>query len=589
MNSTTESKANSETEKTKEENKEKKKEFNWFEASAEFGFEDIEETQKPQTLVKKTNKILIPFFLSLLGISITGIVILTFLPRNLRYIGGYSLKHIFLIVSLVSFLFLLCKLLVHAGFVFIKDHISNNKIVHNKRFKLEVTLGVWLFMLLTLGIRLEKDIPWARYILERIFACGFLTILAFVGKGLLISTFRSHFLSSSLKDKAKDVEIKEKIINTMREFCYEDAEDTADPAFAACFLVSCLQDEDSDEIGPNTNSGMEFIKGDIDTIIGDAFTTSIFQKKQLSQHEMLCLARDVFNKCSKDNESITFNDFCEIFPNAQTAVQAFLYFDTMNTKIISKKEMRDTLGHFYYDRANLQTTYNSLSNFVEVLDNLATIITIIPLILLYLILLNLPIKQIITFSFSSALILNFLISSIAKDFFSNATFILTHPFDIGDEVSIDGKDYVIYRTSLYKTEVLGVDGGKISFLNNVLGTKKLINMTRAPQKLIHISFKLDSKITTEQFKIIKKQMLIYLRENSDIFYETFTIQSETEASCKLEGLNCILVVRCKSIGNRMAKLELKIELVKCLKDILNDIEQQNALSPESISTIHASS
>ncbi|KAI5184795.1 hypothetical protein NEHOM01_0397 [Nematocida homosporus] len=544
-----------------------KKEFDWFEDTAEFGFEDVEEHPAETKWAKSIYKKLTPFSMGVIGVSLFITGILYFIPRHLIYVKGYSLMHVCFVAAFLAFIFLMAKLLVHVVFVIIKDNISNNKVFHSKRVKLEVTCGIWIFSFIPIGIYLNSRVPWARALLDKLFACGIISLLIIICKNIFMEMFRTYFLASALKKKSKDVEIKERIINSMRDFCYDETGETSDDKLISCFLVNCFEDEDDD---PNNNLGMEFVKGDMDNIIGDLFTTSIFQKKQLSQHEIFCLARDTFLKCSKDGEYITFNSFCEIFPNAQTAVQAFLYFDTDNAKKISKKDIRDTLAMFHYDRKNLQTTFENLNRFVKLLDNLATIVVCIPLLFLYLIVLGLPIRQLAALGLSSAVVLNFLISSVIKDFYWNASFILTHPFDIGDEVIIDGKDYTIYGSSLYKTEVLSNNGGKISFLNKVLGTKNIVNMTRAPQKLIHVNFQLTPQTTPEKFKELKRGLLVYLRSKSEIFYETFTIQSESEASCKLEGHNCVLIVRYKSINNRMAKLEVKLDLVRFLKDILQN-------------------
>ncbi|EHY66903.1 uncharacterized protein NESG_02447 [Nematocida ausubeli] len=545
--------------------------FNWFEDTADFGFEDVDDLPKHKSITKTISKRIIPATAVLIGLGILSLVLLNFIPLRMREVHGFLLKHIIILIIILAFLLILTKLVIHGAYILCRDNITDNNILHNKKLKLKIVFGCWFFEMIPVGIQISGYIPWARTILDRIFVCGFLSILALIGKGILIELFRERFLSGSLKDKAKDVEIKNRIINTMREYCYEEQSEEIEQRLSSCFLVSCLNG-DEDDASQNNNEGMDFIKGDVDSVIGDVFTKSIFEKNQMTQHEILSLARDVFTKCSKNQKYITFNDFCEIFPSSQAAIQAFLYFDISDDKNISRKEIRDTLGMFHYNRKNLQTSFHSLNNFIVVLDNLALIVTIIPLIVLYLIVLGFPVKQLLAFSLSSALILNFFISGVAKDFWLNTSFVITHPYDIGDDVIIDGKDYVIYRTSLYKTEVLAIDGGKISFLNKALWNKSIINMTRAPHKLIHITFSLTPLISKEKFKVMKKHILQYLRAKNDIFYETFTIQSETETVCKIQGHTCVLVTRCRSLGSKMAKLEQKIELVRYLKELLKELK-----------------
>ncbi|KAI5165552.1 hypothetical protein NEIRO03_0455 [Nematocida sp. AWRm78] len=549
--------------------KKEEEEFNWFEETADFGFDDIDDLPKHKSITKKINKLILPAGAALIVTCFFGIFVLNFIPARLREFYGYSFKHILILTSILTFFLILTKLIIHGLYILIRDNITDNRIMHNKRLKVELTFGAWFFEMIPLGIYLNNYIPWAQKILDKMFLCGFLSVLAFIGKGILMELFRERFLAKSLKKKAKDIEVKNRIVNAMREYCYEEHTEEIEQPLGSCFFVSCMTGEDEELVD---STGMEFVRGDVDRVVGDIFTASIFDKNQLTQHELLALARDVFMKCSKNQNHITFDDFCEIFPTSQAAIQAFLYFDVGESKTISKKGIRDTLGMFYYDRKNLQTSFESLNNFVHVLDNLATVVTIVPLIVIYLIVLGFPIKQLLAFSLSSALILNFFVSGIAKDFCLNASFVITHPYDIGDDVIINGKDYVIYRTSLYKTEVLAIDGGKISFLNKALAAKSIINMTRAPHKLMHISFNLKPEISKSKFKVIKKHILHYLRAKNEIFYETFTIQSQSESVCKVQGHACVLVTRYRSISSKMAKLEQKIELVRYVKELLTELK-----------------
>ncbi|KAI5191261.1 hypothetical protein NECID01_1373 [Nematocida sp. AWRm77] len=555
------------SERGKEKEKEKEKEFNWVEETAEFGFEDIDGKTSSRSWAKIISKKSVPVFTGILAVALCLLVFQSFLPDTITKFQGYSLKDILVTTAILSLLFLVVKLIVHCLFIVVKDNLSNNKILHNKEFKLEIAVMLWCFFLLPIGYNLRNYIPWIRRFSEKLFICVLLTDIAFIIKSICIEMFKIYFLSTSLKSKAKDIEIKEKIIESMQNYAYGGIEEESLNMFAPCFIVSFLKDSE-DEDDPNTNLGMEFIQGDVGEVFGDMFTTSIFQKRKLSQRETMHLARDVFTKCSSDKDVVSFNDFCEIFSSPQEAVQAFLYFDTGDMKQITKKDMRDTLIGFHYDRENLNVTYNSLIKFVSVIDNLMSVVVLIPILFLYLVVFKMPIKQIITLSLSSALVLNFFVSGLLKDFYLNASFIITHPFDIGDEVTIDGKDYIIYRISLYHTEVLSMAGGKITFLNKVLCTRNIVNMSRAPQKLVHISFSLDPNITPAQFKNIKKDLLIYLRNREETFYESFTIQSESEANCHMEKLNCTLITRCKTLGSRMSKLQLKIELIDRFKEIL---------------------
>ncbi|KAI5173005.1 hypothetical protein NEFER03_1998 [Nematocida sp. LUAm3] len=546
----------------------KDKEFDWFEETAEFGFNEQDHIPAQADWLKNFSQKLIPRCLGIMSFFFCLSLLFFFFPHNLRVVHGVNIQHVF---YLIIFLFLFLAIftgIIRILFIVLRDHLPDNRLLHNKKLQLDIIFGIWIFFFLPVGYHLRKRAAWATKLLERMFLSGIITLVVLVCKNVGISMFRTYFLTNALKDKVKEIEVKDRIIETMQEYCYNETEEEPEQSVISCFLLGgCLTDADDSGNIEGTNANNR----EVQSVIGDLFRVSIFQKKSLTQHEVRALAKDTFNKCSSDGEVVTFNEFCNIFPSPQVAIQAFLYFAIDNSKAVTKKEMRDSLTRFHYEKKNLQQTYNSLVNFIQVMDTLATILFILPLIFIYLLILGLPIRQFVTFSLSSAILLNFLISGVAKDLYLNASFALSHPFDIGDEVVIDKIDYVIHNFSLYKTEVLEQSGGKITFLNKNLWNKSMVNMSRAPKKLIHISFQLNSTITPVEFKLLKKNLLLYLREQSDVFYESFTIQSQAESVCKIEKMDCVLIVRYKFTNTRMNKLELKIQLVQVLNSFLSNI------------------
>lgn len=545
-------------------------EFNWFEDIAEFGFSDSEEgVERTKSLANEVNKKVVPVSLALFASSVAAIFLLRILPGSIQRIGPYSLSHVFFLVAALSLMLAAIKLLMHCAMVVIRDNFADSQLIHNKTLRMYVEATLWLFSMVPLGIEADPYIPWARKALGLVFTCGIIAVGAFFLKSVALDIFRTRFLVGTLKKKAKNMDLKYQIISAMQSYCYEEVEENTQAPTGACFLGACFDQTDEDEEGGawGTNSGLE-------SLLGNMFFASNLNRKQLTEHELLALARDTFNKCSRDGEEITFNEFCEIFPNSQLAVQAFIYFDVDKNKRIRKKEMRDAAGSFHMEQRNFNTTYDSLSNFVGVLDHMSSAVVVVLLFLAYLPILGFSLKQVLAFSFSGALLLNFFVTTVAKEFYWNTSFVLTHPFDIGDEVVIDGKDYTIFGVGLYKTELLGPEGGKLTLLNKALWQKTIINMSRAPKKLIYISFELSQGVSPGHFREIKQKVLKYLRAHSDVFYETFTIQSESEMTCNINSLKCVLAVRCKTVGDRMSKLDLKIKLVNCMAEILEGIKRK---------------
>lgn len=543
------------------------KEFDWFEETGEFGFDDLEEPVSTEkgAMSNLAGK-LWSTSVAVLILSPVVALVLKALPERFRYFEGYDLLEIAVVSLILSGSLVAIRAIANLLIKVITQTSPRVSRFLNKTVKTYVILSVWLFFDIWLTNKFDFVHPKRKYFIIRLCICGLITTGFFAVKALFVEVFRNYFIHSTLKSKISDMEFKESVMHTLKTYCYEDVESESEES-TTCFIFDCLEDEVSKKATGAGADSFEIVQG----TKGFLHTFDIESADMLSLHETKALARDVFSKCSGDKTKIDFDEFCQMFPDVQSAIQAFLYFDTNGNNEISKKELRDTMVKFYHERSNLDKSFRSLCNFVEILDECTTIILILPLLIFHLAFLGLPIKQLLTFSLSSALILNFMISGVAKDFYLNASVVLSHPFDIGDDVLIDDKDYSVYSVGLYKTEFLSPHGGKVSFFNKTLWDKNVINMSRAPQKLIKMNFKLDSSITTYQFKELQKRLLFYLRERNKIFYETFSIQSQSETSCTIDSIDCSVIVRCKSAQTKMSKLEIKVELVKALMDIFEDL------------------
>lgn len=384
-----------------------------------------------------------------------------------------------------------------------------------KRFKYAsgwVSTTVWFIFCLHFIKYAKEGLSIYFGYIRNFILCGILTGAAFACVSFAMQFFYESFISSSIYAKMKEVDIKEKIISAMKNYCYELSESSSMGTTGCTFTEVFFGQEaytNSDIIVSHINLGRKD-----EAMIGSLY----FKPPDLnSLHDAKTLAKDVFEKSSV-NKEMNFNEFADIFPNIQIAIQAFSYFDVNDDQKISRKEFRDTLIQFYIERINLKKSFEIAKGFVNIVNDILTIVVCGFLILAYLVIFGIALKNLLALALSSALVLNFTVSGMAVDLYFNFMVLLSHPFDIGDDVIIDGVNYTVYKTGLNSTSFLGKNGGKIKFLNSALWKKTLINMTRAPEKILLLNFKLDPDIQVEVFRELKEKLHKYLKTRSFDFF-----------------------------------------------------------------------
>lgn len=249
-----------------------------------------------------------------------------------------------------------------------------------------------------------------------------------------------------------------------------------------------------------------------------------------------------------------------------------LFFDTSNEKEISKKDFRDTIVSFFAERMNLERNIEIAEKFVDIVGDVLYTAMFGFLILAYLVIFGIPLRDLLAFALSSALVLHFLISGLATDLYFNIVFVLSHPFDVGDDVIVDGVDLKVFEIGLSNTSFLGSNGGKIKYLNSSLSQKNIINMTRAPEKKMVFQFTLDPYISTDVYQKLCNNVSEFLNIHHFDFIEKFSLESTSENFVAIDKLNCRLVLQCRSYKTRAKKFYLRVEFSKFLNEAFDKLD-----------------
>lgn len=541
-------------------------EFNWYEDAAEVDTEEFEPVTKEYNQFEMVFKVINRVFNYItLG---TGAIYVY------RYILGYDELSIFkinvneILFAMVIFcgtynvIFLALNLLI--GFI---SRIGLR--MFEKRFKIVTRwVSTTFWFILMFYLLKSKKVAFGDYyeLIKSFLLSGIVTGGSFCALSFGIEMFYESFVANSLSSTVQEVDKREKIISAMKNFRYEISESSTDET-DGCNCSQIFFGVESDN-----NSDLNVSHINLNRRESDVIGALYFKPPELqSLHDAKTLAKDVFSKAT-NNVEMNFAEFSDIFPNTQIAIQAFSYFDTNNDQTISKKEFKDTLISFYISRVNLEKGFEIAKGFVQIVSNIASIAVCLILFLSYLVIFGIPLKDLLALALSSALVLNFAMSGLATDMYFNVTILLSHPFDIGDDVIVGDENYTVFKIGLTSTSLLAKNGGKVKFMNRDLWTKTIINMTRAPEKVLFFTFKLAPLLEPEKFRQLKERIHKYLKTRSFDFYETFSLEASSEQATDVNILDCALVLKCRSYKTKAKKFGLRSEINKYLLDLFDELD-----------------
>lgn len=502
-----------------------------------------------------------------------SILVISLVARLITYVFGlnpYPLALDFNLILLstivISLMFILLSIARETiTFMGLTLGIIENSDVYAKIQRLAM-VSVWL----------GSSLYWVNYVRmvygydlsipRKALVSGMITCIAYSIVTVVMGYFESFFLKKTLSTKLSDVQGTERIVCAMKNYRYDISESVSSMTpECSCKDVFCFRVSTSvgsrESRRENGEEGFHLFVGGF--VINPPEIHGIMDAKTL--------ARDVFTKAGNGKDSLSFSDFSTMFPTPQDALNAFSFFDSNNERTISKKAFHDTMIHFYMERVNLEKSVARAGDFIGIVASTINMIVAVFLCFTYLIIFGIPPKELLTLTLSGSLAFSFIAGKIVPDLYRSFMMLTTHPFDVGDDVTIDGVDYRVYEFGLTSTSLIGENGGKIKFLNSDLWKKKLINMTRAPEKIIMFNFDLNPDIKVEEFGRFKSLIHEFIRKRPFDYDDSFSIQAKAESFASIDVLSCTMILRCKNYKNKSKKFVLRVEMTSFLRSLVADM------------------
>ncbi|KAG2199375.1 hypothetical protein INT47_001557 [Mucor saturninus] len=226
---------------------------------------------------------------------------------------------------------------------------------------------------------------------------------------------------------------------------------------------------------------------------------------QNSTQQAKNLAKKIYHNLlgpDSNRDYIVEADLYPFFNTTLEAKNAFELFDTDGNGDISRRELRSGCIRIYRERKNLTRSMRDLSQATGKLDVIGMIVFIIIWVVIVCAAFGVNVGTDLMPLWSGFIAASFVFGTSAKDAFEAIIFVfVTHPFDSGDRVFIQGENWVVHNVGLLVTTFLKWDGSIVYAKNSVLTTQYIINVRRSGRTSEGVD--LQIAFTTPAWKIRK--------------------------------------------------------------------------------------
>ncbi|TPX37039.1 hypothetical protein SmJEL517_g00849 [Synchytrium microbalum] len=243
-----------------------------------------------------------------------------------------------------------------------------------------------------------------------------------------------------------------------------------------------------------------------------------------SLHDAKMLSKRLFLSLKRGSSGILVPaDFRPYFPTQAETMAAFKLLDKDENGDISPQEMRTTIIEIYRERLSLDKSIRDGNQAMHKLDGLLKVFMFALIIFICLGIWGVNITNFLAGLISLWLGILFAIGATIKNLLESVIFLfLTHPYDVGDRVEIDGNTYIVKEFALSVTVFRTPDGKEVIAPNPVLLTKFINNIRRSGPQVETVLLKLSGDTTEAQLQKLKERLGDFAQHSSRDFNSSVT-------------------------------------------------------------------
>ncbi|PJF19814.1 EF-Hand 1, calcium-binding site domain-containing protein [Paramicrosporidium saccamoebae] len=310
-----------------------------------------------------------------------------------------------------------------------------------------------------------------------------------------------------------------------------------------------------------------------------------------TDHEAKIMARMIFHYlCAPNTKILSLEDFSAIIINDAASKDAFDVFDYDKDGAITKNEFRGAIVRIFREQRNLAQSVANTGSVLSILDTIGMCAMTAGLFLFLLALFGVRVVNLIGFTASIVLTLNFLIFEATNKMFHSLIFLFViHPYDVGDRVvmgrevgSSDEDVLTVTNINIQNTVFKRWNGLFVIVPNHVLAANPLTNLSRGSEQWERVEFTLctpdKNKLTMEEetsrLASLRKRIETFLHHYSQDYYQSFELRAviaadNGQSDRNLDSLKLCLKVRCKQTADSQKKWVRHSRILAFLKQAVN--------------------
>ncbi|KAJ3217059.1 hypothetical protein HK099_005615 [Clydaea vesicula] len=194
------------------------------------------------------------------------------------------------------------------------------------------------------------------------------------------------------------------------------------------------------------------------------------------------LAKTLFEGLRREDSDLIFlSDFLPYFSSKNDAIEAFKIFDRDNNGDIDRSEMKFCIKEIYKEHESLENSMHQSSQAIDKLDTILKLFCFVVVLFVILGIFNVNTSSFLTVAISLWAGLLFALGGSIKNLFESMIFLfITHPYDVGDKVEIEGEEFFVKEFWLNTTVFIAINGTEIYSPNFILASmNKIRNIRRS--------------------------------------------------------------------------------------------------------------
>jgi len=279
----------------------------------------------------------------------------------------------------------------------------------------------------------------------------------------------------------------------------------------------------------------------------------------------------------RPQDELTVENFKEFFMTDQEAQDAFDLFDKDGNGDLSKAEIKSFVLDVYHEQKTLRKSMKDSNIALRKLDYLFKTISVVIVIIAVLTIFDCDLSGVYVAISSIWVGTMFAISGTITSLVQSLIFLfITHPFDVGDRIEIDGQAYLVKDFGLTNVTMKKPNGEEIYAPTSEL-TSKFINNIRRSAPLIQVfNIAVNSKNTTaEQIQAFQNRLQSFVEKESRNF-QGRCIVTATDILDELR-MNLAILVQHKNNGQDALRVRHRNDLF--VSEIKNSINALNLQLP----------